>query len=118
MVYTAASLSLALVEILVRLDLEHMPEMVQVPADIPDNVKVKTFNIKDLPRNWKQKPYAPKLREMGDEWLINGATAVLKVPSVVIPEEFNYLFNPNHSDFEKTIIGKHKPFQFDPRLLS
>jgi RES domain-containing protein len=45
-------------------------------------------------------------------------SAVLAVPSVIIPEEFNYLLNPAHPDFKKISIGKPEPFAFDPRLLT
>ncbi|MBI2497892.1 MAG: RES domain-containing protein, partial [Opitutae bacterium] len=40
----------------------------------------------------------------------------LRVPSVVVPGEFNYLLNPAHPDFKRVKIGKPEPFSFDPRL--
>jgi hypothetical protein len=45
-----------------------------------------------------------------------GESAVLKEPSVVVPEEYNFLLNPNHPDFEKITIGTPIVYPFDPRL--
>jgi RES domain-containing protein len=58
----------------------------------------------------------PKLREIGQRWLDAGAAAVLKVPSAVVVEEWNYVLNPQHPDFKKLIFQKPKRFQFDRRL--
>jgi RES domain-containing protein len=53
---------------------------------------------------------------LGDRWLEAGNTLVLQVPSVIIPEEWNYVINPLHPQFAETVRGQAKPFQFDPRL--
>jgi RES domain-containing protein len=51
-----------------------------------------------------------------DAWLAGGASVALRVPSVVVPSEFNYLLNPKHGDFTRISIGASMPFPFDPRL--
>lgn len=48
----------------------------------------------------------------------DASQAVLRLPSAVIPEEYNYLLNPNHPDFNRLCLSEPKPFSFDPRLLS
>ncbi len=53
---------------------------------------------------------------MGDNWFGSGATAILAVPSVVIPLEYNYLINPSHPDFTQLTVGVPQPFELDPRL--
>jgi RES domain-containing protein len=55
-------------------------------------------------------------QEIGDRWIKEAQSAVLRVPSVVTGEP-NYLLNPNHADFSKITIGEAKVFHFDRRLL-
>jgi len=54
---------------------------------------------------------------LGTKWLGQARSAVLKVPSVVIRDEFNYLLNPQHSDFKRIVVSKPAPFSFDLRLV-
>jgi RES domain-containing protein len=56
------------------------------------------------------------LATMGDAWFRSAETAILAVPSVVIPVEYNYLINPSHPDFSKFKLVSPQPFEFDPRL--
>jgi RES domain-containing protein len=72
--------------------------------------------LADLQRNWSATDSPPKLREIGQRWPDGGASAVLKVPSAVVVEEWNYALNPQHADFKKIMIQKPKRFQFDRRL--
>jgi RES domain-containing protein len=72
--------------------------------------------MSQLPRNWKADPAPLKLRTIGDKWAVVGASAVLSVPSAVVPGENNFLLNPRHRDFPKLRIGNALPFRFDPRL--
>jgi RES domain-containing protein len=78
-------------------------------------VRIELVTPADLPRNWSAAD-SPPHREIGQRWLDAGAAAVLKVPSAVIVEEWNYVLNPQHPDFKKLIIQKPKRFQFDRRL--
>jgi hypothetical protein len=55
---------------------------------------------------------------IGHAWLRSKASAVLRVPSVPIPEESNFLLNPAHAEFAKLAIGTPKDFRFDPRLIN
>ena len=52
----------------------------------------------------------------GSAWLRRARTAVLEVPSVIVPSERNYLLNPRHPDFARLRIGRPTPFVFDPRM--
>jgi RES domain-containing protein len=54
--------------------------------------------------------------QIGTEWLEQRVSAVLSVPSVIIPEERNYVLNVAHPDFKHIEFLPSKPFQFDPRL--
>lgn len=56
-------------------------------------------------------------RAIGDEWLEARTTCVLRVPSIVVPEEFNLVFNPQHPDAAKVLLVRERFFTFDDRLL-
>ena len=115
-VYTSGSLSLALVEVLVHLSVEILPAYSAVPVEF-DQSLVTVVAPGQLPRNWKDSPPPPATQAMGAEWVASGASAVLRVPSVVVPGEFNFILNPTHRDFGRITIGSPMPFPFDARLL-
>ena len=77
---------------------------------------VETLEIEALPANWRTYPAPEKLRDLGSGWIRSGRTAVLQVPSSVIPHEMNVLLNPAHPDFERIHIREAEPFSFDPRM--
>jgi RES domain-containing protein len=84
--------------------------------NIPDSLAITAVNLKDLPVNWDQFENMHLMQKLGDNWIEEGKTAVLKVPSSIIHEEFNYLLNPNHADFKKIKLERVKPFLFDDRI--
>ena len=113
LVYTAGSLSLAQLEMLVHFDSEDAPEdLVSVAATFPESL---CGAASSLPREWRKSEHVT--RECGDAWVERGASAVLRVPSAVSDGEFNYLINPRHPDFPSILLYEPKPFRFDPRLL-
>jgi RES domain-containing protein len=71
-----------------------------------------------LPSDWKMEPPPLSTRQLGDHWARSSRSAILAVPSVIIPDETNYVLNPAHPDFKRIVIGKPAPFTFDPRLLT
>lgn len=112
-IYASGSLSLALVEVLVHLPSGILPAYSVVRVDFDDSLVI-ALTPAELPSRWKDNP-APA-GTLGDKWVADRASAVLRVPSVVVPEEFNYVFNPSHPDFGRLILGTPAPFPFDPRL--
>ncbi len=70
----------------------------------------------DLPAGWRPYPAPEGLAGLGSEWVRGGQTAVLVVPSAVIPQEHNYLINPAHPDIRAIRVGSPQPFSLDPRL--
>jgi len=116
-VYTSATLSLAVLEYFVNLPTSVAPpDLVMVRADLPDGLAVKSLDAAGLPRNWRQYPAPESLAEMGSRWAEEGKTAVLAVPSAVVPQEKNYLLNPAHPDFRRITIGRPEPFSLDLRM--
>lgn len=116
-VYTSATVSLAALELLVHLDPEDAPDdLVVIGLDIPDDVRMEEIQHDDLPRNWRETPAPRVLQALGDGWARRGETAVLSMPSVVVPGERNFALNPTHPDFPRIKSGKPTSFRFDSRL--
>jgi RES domain-containing protein len=116
-VYTSSSLSLAALELFVHVDVDIAPrELVAIAADVPDSMAVETVKVESLPKNWRRYPAPEALKDIGTAWAAKRSTAILAVPSAVIPEERNYLLNPAHREFKRIRISKPIPFRFDPRM--
>ena len=117
-VYTSSSLALATLELLVHLGVKTAPKFhVAIAADIPEDLLMDFVDQSQLPSHWRDDPSPAALAAIGEQWVREGKSAVLKVPSAVIDEEWNYLLNPAHSDFAQITIGTAKSFQFDARLF-
>jgi RES domain-containing protein len=118
-VYTSGTLSLAALEYLVHVDSDILPDsLVSVKATIPENLAIETIDPSDLPDNWKDKIIPVNLQERGTSWANGAKTPILKVPSVVIEHEWNYVLNPLHRDFHQITWDTGMAFSFDSRLLS
>lgn len=117
MVYTAASLALAALEMLVNVeDDELLLEYSYATARVDPALIVAVNDFRPLPVNWSDSPAPVEVQQIGDEWVRQQESAVLEVPTSVIPLEKNYLINPNHPDFKHIILGKPEKFSFDERL--
>jgi RES domain-containing protein len=116
-VYASATLSLALVETLVHLPAGVLPAYAAQPVEF-DEALLAVLGDADLPADWRAGPPPASTRAIGDEWVRAGRTAVLRVPSVVVPLECNYVFNPRHPDFARVSVGVPIAFPFDPRLAT
>jgi RES domain-containing protein len=116
-VYTSQSISLAVLEYALNYKRHGwLPASVLGRAVIPDEVNVEPVSVSALPDNWRDPDPPAALREIGDNWLRRAETACLRVPSAIVPEESNYLLNPQHPDFGKLTMGLPEPFNFDRRL--
>lgn len=115
-VYTAQSQSLAVLEMLVHLDSPELLKKYLLFEVMIDPSCVRELDLSSLPRNWKANPAPAKVQAMGDDWVAGGSSAVLRVPSTLVPGESTFLLNPHHPDFRNLRIGKPLPFQFDPRF--
>ncbi len=118
-VYSAESRSLALLEIAVHLDIsEDLPDdRYYVEIDIPDDISITELNNDNLPIDWDTKPPTTKTQYIGDDFVISNISAVIKVPSCIIQQEFNYLINPQHPDAKRITVANCKDkVLFDKRL--
>ncbi len=116
-VYVAESRALAALEMLVHLQSsEILKSYSLIPVAFPGDL-VTSVTREDLPSDWRAFPSPAALQTIGDEWVARSDSLVLKVPSVAIDEEHDYLINPEHSGFPKILIGTPEPFEFDRRLM-
>lgn len=119
-VYLAKTISLAALEILVHLDdaglrasYSFIP--ISFPAACVSTPPKK--GVEPLPDDWATTPAPLGCARYGDEWAASGKSLILRVPSVIVPWESNFLLNPLHSDWDKAKIGEAQSFDFDPRLI-
>ena len=116
-IYASESLSLAALELLVHAEPSLLPaDLVSVIADVPESVSIESVAARELPRDWRRYPAPEALADRGTEWAKSGRTAVLAVPSALIPRERNFLLNPAHPDFRKIRPQTPEPFALDARL--
>jgi len=115
-VYASANKSLAALEILVHLNPRKLGSY-KVFSFHFDHALAESLHIRNLPKEWREEPPPPSIQRLGDEWARQLRSAILAVPSILIPEESNYVLNPAHPDFSRIEIGKPANFAFDPRLL-
>jgi RES domain-containing protein len=117
-VYTSATLSLAALELLVHVDPEDLPDdLVALGVEVPDRAWEVGVRPVGFPEDWREVPNHPGCRRVGDEWLDEGATLVLRVPSAVVPQEENVLLNPRHPDAADVRVISAERFRFDRRLV-
>jgi RES domain-containing protein len=116
-VYVAQSQSLAALEILSHTESEELLRYYVAISVSFDSRLVVDVDVSSLPKNWKTYPAPRSLRAIGDAWVSSGKSAVLRVPSVLVPSESNFLLNPRHPEYTNLVIGEPLRFSFDPRLF-
>ncbi len=117
-VYASATLSLAVLELFIhftRRDIAISKCLLAIPVLIPDTITTIVVNVQDLAPGWNSSPPPDFTRDIGTEWVRSAASAVLRVPSAIIPEEHNFVINVKHSDFVNITVGESRPFALDDR---
>ena len=115
-VYTSESVSLATLELLAKAGgRQRLSGRVVLPVTFEESQGI-ALDEEDLPEGWDDRPYGPASQQVGDKWIQSEESLVLRVPSVVVPEEYNYLINPEHPDFGELEFGEPRPLDPDPRL--
>jgi RES domain-containing protein len=118
-VYLSDHPASALVEVLVHLEVdpEDLPNAYQLLAvDVADETTFESIETNDLPTDWTAN--LGKTRAVGDRWLADNQTALLRVPSAIVPFASNWLLNPMHADAAKAHTANVFRVPFDPRLVS
>lgn len=116
--YTSYSRALCVAELAVHLPLGIMPDdFVMISIEIPDNAPIYEPMDDELPGDWKSIPHAHAGQELGNTLLKSNQYLGIKMPSVVVPGEYNLILNPQHPSFTAVKIKKKEDFKFDKRLL-
>ena len=116
-VYTAESRALAMVECLVHTPLSLLPrQMYLAEIRLPEGALWEEVDKASLPDRWRESPPLRELAQRGKEWLDRNERLLLRVPSAVVPGEWNLLVNPRHSLFPGVVIESVAPLAFDERL--
>ncbi|MGA9118627.1 MAG: RES family NAD+ phosphorylase [Bacteroidota bacterium] len=116
-VYLAQAISLALLEILVHLEGEGLLGTYSVFKVEFDERLVQHVPPRSLPPQWKSFPPPPATQNIGDAWVQAGRSPVLRVPSVIVDRESNFLLNPRHPAFKRIAIGPEEKLRIDKRLF-
>ncbi|WP_064573575.1 RES family NAD+ phosphorylase [Cupriavidus gilardii] len=117
-IYGALSFAGAMLEVLVHSRIGKVPRQhVVVVANVPDDIGIERAGPNDLPRGWDALDDPRAARGFGDRWLADMRSAVLIVPSVVAPLEWNALVNPMHPDTAKLVVSAPEPVRWDERLF-
>lgn len=113
--YTSTSRPLAVLEMLVHVTRESVPEdVVLIPVDVPAAL---ITELDSPPKSWNALPWSEPGRRAGDKWALEKRSLALLVPSVVLPAERNLLINPLHPDFSKVKLHAPEVHALDRRLL-
>jgi RES domain-containing protein len=114
-VYASASRALALLEYTVNTDVHDIPRSLSmVTLETPDDYLA--FEVAELPGDWAESPVPFSTQNFGTMHLRKGRKAVYCLPSVIIPEEYNYLLNPAHPQHKEVRILEVKDFVYDIRI--
>lgn len=119
LIYAASSRSLACLENVVHRQVTELTELFAVMVIyVPDQSAVENLLVHSLPDNWHlaEDKHYNICQHYGDEWVWKAESLLLKVPSAIVKNEYNYLINPNHKEFDNVKIVGVEPFYFDPRI--
>ena len=116
MVYCSEHLSLAALEILVHTQPVMVRDKFRAFRVTWDDALMRTIELKKLPKGWNVQPPGLASKNIGDEWIRSERSAVLAVPSIIVPQERTFLLNPKHRDFAKIKIKDERDFALDSRL--
>jgi RES domain-containing protein len=114
-VYTSSTISLSLLELVIHsASFDEIRSNLLLKISLPDNSVTSLADLK-IKEDWQGDPgYS---RFIGDSFLRSKKSLLLKVPSAIIPEEYNVLINPLHPDIKKVKVADASLFQFDTRLF-
>jgi RES domain-containing protein len=116
-IYTAQSRALACLENLVhRTGIGSNAIFRVMVINIPHTVSIEQLQRNKLKKDWNTFENYSYCQGIGDQWVQEARSAILRVPSAIVDEEFNYLLNPNHPEFNKIKLMGDNPFLFDPRF--
>lgn len=118
-VYTSESRALCMAEAAVHIPFGIVPTDYQmVSITIPDSISIFELPLNELPDDWNTYPSAISTQKLGDFYLLKKHYFIIKVPSVLVQGDFNFILNPLHQAIKKIEIISVMDFKFDQRLVS
>ena len=114
--YTGESIEIALLETIVHMKGEFVPDLSIITLEIPGRSVMKLLP-EQLPKTWFHNPAPAYLSEIAQKWINAGKHLALKVPSSIVHSSFNYVLNCHHSRYSEVSIKSIEPFYFDHRLV-
>ena len=114
--YTSESRALALLEYTVNVNIDDIPRALSISAIEISDTAVTILNEADLPGYLEEYPAPFSTKDFGSRLLLAAAEPVIKIPSTIIPNEFNYLLNPLHPDSSQFKIIEISDFSYDVRI--
>ena len=115
-IYTSESRALALLEYSVNVNIDEIPRALSFTIFEIHGTEIYELKTEDLPGNWRDVPAPSSTKDFGTALLKAAKKPVLKIPSIIIPDEFNYILNPIHADSRKFKILEIKDFIYDMRI--
>lgn len=116
-IYGSLSFACSMLEILVHANIGRIPSThCYVVADVPETVPVERHDSESLPLGWDS-DHPSIARRFGDQWLTEGRSAVLVVPSVVAKLEWNAVVNPRHPAAVELMVSQSQKVIWDQRLF-
>ncbi len=118
MIYCASSIALAMLETLAHIRHNPLPlNRFLVRIEISDALWASRQVLAPLPARWDALPLEQSSQTAGDKWVASQASAVMAVPSVIVPDENNILLNPAHRDANKIKATVVKQWHYDARFF-
>ncbi|MGV3503573.1 MAG: RES family NAD+ phosphorylase [Adhaeribacter sp.] len=116
-IYTAGSRALACLENVVHRSGEGLQSIFKVLViHVPEGLPREQIKTSQLPADWHKTRNYPLCQPIGEAWYHRGASAILEVPSSIVPNESNFILNTRHPDFKSIRIIRREDFNFDPRI--
>jgi RES domain-containing protein len=118
LIYTSDSRALALVEFLVNVPFSILPSKLYIATvEIANRIRPMEIQLGDLPKNWRDFPPPIDLAEIGSKWAVSNESLLLRVPSAIVPHEFNIIINPSHLDIKHVTITVVEALEMSKRLF-
>lgn len=108
-----------MLEYFVHLDKDDPPaDLVLAIAELPEDLSREPVDISKLPANWRDAVAPSDLAWFGDAFVRQGEHCLLLVPSVLAPNENNYLINPAHPEYSRILVKEVEALSYDPRMFN
>ncbi len=119
MLYTSQSRALAFAEVAIHIPVGIVPkDYFLISINTSDTASILKLAEKDMPADWRSNPHSNSTQNIGDQFIVESKYLIFQVPSAIVPGDFNFLINPNHSLIKEVTIKDVEPFEFDSRYVA